>query len=237
MIEERPMKRLVKCAILGSIGLALAAMGATNALAQEGQARSTGWHLSALGFQNSFAGHFDGDHYFENGGVFYLVPKLDSSFGWGGGFGFRAKSTDTDFFYAKTTHDYTYPGFEDGKAHYSLVGFDTKVFIVPKGIIQPFVSIELAFTWLKVEHGSVQDAAPFASADNTFSGLTLGAGGGLEIYPIPAVGIFGAAIFSWETFGNTKGYGGERLKLDKLDSLNFNLRVGMTVRLFRSGSR
>ncbi len=228
------MNKLARTVPLALLVLALMTAGGTMAFGQTEPSQHSGWHLTGIGFQNAFAGHFDGDHFFETGGALYIVPKMASSLGYGGGFGIRRADMDVDFYYGQSTHDYTYPLFDPGRAKYSFIGLDYKYFLIPRGIIQPFVGMEFAFTWLKVENGSIMETAPFRSADNTFSGLTIGAGGGLAIYPIPMIGFFGEAVFSWETFGNMKGVGGDRLKLDKLDSLNFNLRFGVTIRLVRT---
>ncbi len=215
--------------------LAFALAGGSAAFGQDNdESRYSGWHLSVTGFQNSFAGHFDGDHFFESGGAFYLVPKMDTSLGYGVGFGVRRSDLDAGFYYGQSTHNYTYPLLDPGTAKFSYIGMDFKYFLIPRGIIQPFVGGEFAFTWLKVQNGSFMENPPYQTADNTFSGLTLGAGGGLAFYPVPMIGLFGEAVFSWETFGNMKGVGGERLKLDKLDSLNFNLRFGVTIRFIRT---
>ena len=228
------MNRIARTLPLALLALAFALVGRSNAFGQTAEKSYSGFHISAMGFQNALAGHFDGDHFFESGGALYIVPKLATSLGYGVGFGVRRGEMDADFYYGQSTHDYTFPLWDNGRAKFSFVGFDYKFFLIPKGIIQPFVGMEFAFTWLKVEKGSVMETAPFRTADNTFSGLTIGAGGGLAVYPIPAVGLFGMAVFSWETFGNMKGVGGDRMKLDKLDSLNFNLRFGVTIRFLKS---
>ncbi len=226
------MNRITRSGRLALFFLAFSLAAGPLAFGQaDDESRYSGWRLSGLGFQNAFAGHFDGDHFFESGGAFYLVPKMNTSLGWGGGIGVRRGDVDGGFYYGQSTHDYTFPLYDPGKAKYSFIGMDFKYFLIPRGIIQPFIGGEFAFTWLKVENGSIMETPPYRAADNTFSGLTLGAGGGIAIYPTPMIGLFGAAIFSWETFGNMKGVGGERLKLDKLDSLNFNLRFGVTIRL------
>ncbi len=228
------MKLNQRTPTLAILILALAFSGGMNVFGQTAEKSYGGFHISAMGFQNAFAGHFDGDHFFESGGALYIVPKMKTSLGYGVGIGARRGDLDSTFYYGQSTHDYTYPLVDPARAKYSFIGIDTKYFLIPRGVIQPFIGMEFAFTWLKVENGSIMETAPFRSADNTFSGLTIGAGGGLAFYPIPMIGFYGAAVFSWETFGNMKGIGGDRQKLDKLDSLNFNLRFGLTIRFLRS---
>ncbi len=222
----------VACVVL-IVGLA----GGPAAFGQNTAASYEGAYLKIIGSHHAFAGHFDGEHYFETSDLYadylYFVPKLASAAAVGLGFGVRQEDTPEMFLsYTRSSHGYTFLDVS-GKARYSVLGMDVKYRLLDKGFVQPYAVGDFGLTWLMVEKGSMRTDPPGQMADNRFVGFTIGGGGGLEICPSPAFGIFGEAILNWKSFGHMRGIEDIKHETDMVNSVTIDFRFGIRFRIGR----
>ncbi len=217
---------LTRILILCFLTVFLALASLQTASAQERQSPKLGLYIEIPFYYNMFAGDFDGDHYFDTGFELIMVPNPESNYGYGIVVGRRLDQSSVEFGYVQSSHDYTFLDHQD-KMTLSLFLMGAKAYVTRNKIIQPYISGEFAVAYLKVKKGAVTEIEPYVFKDTSFLGLTLGAGGGISFHPLPPVSLNIGAVFSWLTFGSVR-VSGERYKLDSLNSLNFNLRAGLS---------
>jgi len=223
------MKRfyiLSRVFILCFLTVFIALVSVQPASAQGRQSPKLGYYIEIPVYYNMFAGDFDGDHYFDTGFNLIMVPDPESNYGYGIVVGKRLEQASFEFGYVQSSHDYTFVDHQD-KMTLSLFLMGGKAFFTKNKLIQPYISFEFAVAYLKVQNGAITEIEPFVFEDTSYLGLTLGAGGGISLHPLPPVSLNIGAVFSWLTFGSVK-VGGERYKLESLNSFNFNLRAGLS---------
>jgi hypothetical protein len=174
---------------------------------------------------NTFAGHFDGDHFFNTGGEILLVPKLEKAFGYGLAAGSRRGGMEWELYYMHSSHNFSFDLIKD-KAAFDAVGANTRYFF-GRGMVRPFGSMGLDFCWLTAQNASMTTDDPIRVGRVKYSGLGLFGGFGVGISPVKAVTLYIGGELRWDLFGNGKGVLNERHKLDKLNSLSFCLRSGL----------
>ncbi len=195
------------------------------ASAQERQHPKLGFYLEVPVYYNTYGGDFDGEHFFDSGTEFIMVPDPESNYGFGIIVGRRRPNFSAEVGYVQIRHDYTYLDHNE-KMTLSLFLLNSKFYATKNKVIQPYFLSEFAIAYLKVKDGALTVNPPIVFRDTSFLGLTLGAGAGLSLQPIPEVSLHAGVIFSWLTFGSVN-VGGERHRLDALNSFSFNFRAGL----------
>lgn len=183
---------------------------------------------------NSFGGEFDGKTDFDFGEEIILVPKVQSDIGFGALLGLRHNFKKNNSIGVEL--GYNYSAHDNARAIRSsvfsnMLFLDTKYYFSANRAIQPFLNGEIAFSWLRVEEGSVTSLGPPEVArvgDASFCGLALGIGGGIAYYPHPKISINLGIIFRWLMLGYAKGELGELYDINTLNAFNTNITVGIT---------
>jgi len=112
-----------------------------------------------------------------------------------------------------------------------MLFLDTKYYFSANRAIQPFLTGEIAYSWLRVEESSVTSFGPPEVAivgDASFRGLALGIGGGIAHCPHPKISINLGVIFRWLMIGSAKGELGELYDINTLNAFNLNFTIGIT---------
>jgi hypothetical protein len=174
----------------------------------------------------TFAGYFDGVHFYNTGAEILLVPKVEGAFGYGLTAGSRKGSLEWDLYYMHSSHNFTFEDIKD-TAVFDAVGANTRFVVGSSGVIRPYVNMGMDFCWLKANNASLTVNTPIRSGSVKFSGLGIFGGLGIGISPVRAVTLYIGGELRWGLFGRAKGVLNESHKLDKLNSLSFIMRSGL----------
>jgi len=207
-----------------------------SAYREEGQKyTSTGLYLGLLTTHSAISGDFDGNSLFVSTKDINLVPKIESTFGWGIAIGGRfildKKYTlvTMELVYQNSLHNinahFTKIG-EDlfyvngGKARYNMFAFDCKGYPYRFNNIEPFFLIGLVYPNLTVKDGSVipvtrknlsgvEEIVDYKVGDVSYTGIGVSLGGGISYFLHQRIYLNGDAIFRIIKYNRLTGAGGE----------------------------
>jgi opacity protein-like surface antigen len=185
-----------------------------------------GFMIGVLAPYNTFAGDFDGMHFFNAGEEILLVPMMEKALGYGISVGRRKGNMDSELYYIHSAHDYSFELIRD-KASFDAAGVNSRFFFGRSGMIRPYANIGVDFCWVKAKNASATLYAPIRTGDVKFTGLGLFGGAGIGISPVKAVTLYVGGDLRWGLFGRGKGVLNQSHKLDKLNSLSLCLRSGL----------
>jgi hypothetical protein len=206
--------------------LALALVLLLLAPAVPGVAKSDGFLIGVVVPYDTFAGDFDGSNYFNSGQEIYLVPKMESAFGYGVSAGSRRGGMDWEFFYAHSQHNFTWADLSD-TAVFDAVGANTRFNANVRGIFKPYFNMGMDFCWLKANNASMTTYGTLRTGSAKYSGVELFGGLGIGISPVKLVTLYIGGELRWGMFGRVKGVLGETQDLESLSTLSLALRGGL----------
>jgi hypothetical protein len=191
-----------------------------------GMAKNDGILIGIVAPYNTFAGDFDGNNYFNSGEEIYLVPKMESAFGYGVTAGSRNGNMDWEFYYAHSKHNFTFAEIRDTAA-FDAIGANTRFNANVRGIFKPYVNFGMDFCWLKANQASMTTYGSLRTGSAKYSGLGLFGGVGIGISPVKLFTLYIGGELRWGMFGRVKGVLGESQDLESLSSLSLTLRSGL----------
>lgn len=208
-------------------GMGSAGMGSAVS-AEEKYYAKQGTYIGLTLPYNAINGNFDGESFLSRQSEIILVPKVESSFGWGILLGGRRQKWAGELSYLRSTHDVTWLGAK-GEATYNIVSLDFKRYFLVDGPVQPYFLLG----WIPYASFVVKDGSASSSGDvgdATFTALLTGLnlGGGLAFYLHPRVSLNGGIIYRLILFGDAEGVEGVTAPIeDPLSGSGLNLNVGI----------
>lgn len=185
-----------------------------------------GFMIGIFAPYNTFAGHFDGTHFFNTGEELLLVPKMGNAIGYGIAAGSRRGSMEWEMYYMHSSHDTSFELIKD-KATFDAIGANTRYYFGRGGLIRPYGNMGMDYCWVTAQNASITLYDPIRTGSAKFSGFGLYGGLGLGIRLVRAVTLYVGGELRWDLFGRGKGVLNESHKLDKLNSVSLCLRSGL----------
>ncbi len=165
---------------------------------------------------------FNGQNYYASQSPSYeigLIPRLDSSLGFGLMIGHREDAYAMEISYCQSSpaaffgpaslssSTATTPvqvPLVQGSALYQSINLDFKRYFLTESQTQPFVNLGVSFPWIVVPDAVVDADGNYA--DLTLAGLGLNLGVGLEYYLTPNFSLTGGATQRWASFDQYKNH-------------------------------
>jgi hypothetical protein len=163
---------------------------------------------------------FNGVHYLSNGTpssgnpVIDWIPSITRQFGWGCLLGYREGPWAAELSFCRSDHTATFidstPVTYTTPASLQSINFDLKRYFLTKLPAQPYINLGISFPWLWVRQFSyLTDSnippAILETEDETFSGIGLNLGAGLEFYFEKDFSLFAGAAQRWSEFDQVNG--------------------------------
>ncbi len=174
---------------------------------------------------NTISGDFDGNSLLASATEIILIPKVESSVGFGALVGMRFKKGALELSYQKSEHDATWLGTK-GTVAYNAIDIDFKIYPSVESQMQPYLLLGMGIPWLVVHDG----AATFAAVgDATLRGLGFNIGGGISYYLQPTICVNGGVIYRWISYSTATGVSGVSNTIqDGLGGSGLTLKAGVT---------
>jgi len=174
------------------------------ASAQPNHYAKSGFYLGLARPYNSIAGDFTGKNVLHGGGEVIAIPKIVSSFGYGGLLGYRFVQGALEASYLRSTHS---AAFLDAasRAEYHIVNLDARYHLFASTPVQPFVLIGATLDWLIVKNGSATETEV---GDGTFAGGGFNGGIGIAFHLTRRLSISGEAVYRYLGYSGENGVKG-----------------------------
>jgi hypothetical protein len=130
---------------------------------------------------NSIGGEFDGETILYSGQETFIVPKIKTSYGFGLAVGMGTNTWKLELGFVRSAHDFSFGTFR-GTSSYNIFNIDFSYYVISRKLIRPYILVGLCVPWVVVNDGSTSLAADAQVGDETFSGVGLNIGPGLEVY-------------------------------------------------------
>lgn len=164
---------------------------------------------------NSIGGDFDGDHMLLSTTQAFLIPEINSGFGFGLAVGYSGKmASQFDFAmeaaFSLTSHDYDFDLLElHDDASAMFFDFNFKGIYSPQ-MVQPYLLLGISAPYLKIKDGATTETR---IDDAKFTGIGVNLGGGMDLYISPRVFLDVSLMYRLTHFNKVKGIGDE-LEID-----------------------
>jgi opacity protein-like surface antigen len=163
-----------------------------------------GVYLSASWVNTEIGGDFNDTVFFHTSDELFDVPEVRSGQGFGLVYGSMVNEGAVEFSYQRTRHN-THSGFVDignQQAAFHILEFNLKGYLLHSGRIRPHLLFGAGIPWISIAN-SKTDGSTFD--DETFHGLSIGLGGGFDIYVSARIFIDARAVYRWSSFGTVDG--------------------------------
>ena len=155
---------------------------------------------------------FDGTTAYQkvDGEEIVILPRLDRKAMLRGIVGVRSKWGSFEAAYDQTSHTGTFLGFSGVEATFHSINFDERLFLLPRGRIQPYVLLGGSIPWLTIKDGSFLDPN---FADASFRGFGINTEAGVTVFATPRIGISAGYRYRSMWFDSASGVTKEASKL------------------------
>jgi len=197
------------------------------ASAQPKRFAKSGFYLGLARPYNSIAGDFTGKNVLHGGGEVIAIPKMTSSFGYGGLLGYRFGHGALEASYLRSTHGAAFLDVAS-RAEYHLVNLDARYYLFAGKPVQPFALIGATLNWLIVKNGSATETEV---GNATFAGGGFNAGTGIALHLTRRLSVSGEAVYRYLGYSGengVKGVSGEWKEIsDGLDGSGLGIIAAM----------
>lgn len=197
----------------------------TGVLAQDTSYVKEGMYVGFNLTYNTIGGDFDGQSALVSATEIIIIPKVESSMGFGALLGVRFKKGALELSYQRSEHDATWLGAK-GTAAYNAIDLDFKIYPSAESQIQPYLLFGMGIPWLVVHDGA---ATATEVGDGTLIGFGFNIGGGIAYYLQPTICVNGGVIYRWISYSTATGVSGVSNTIqDGLGGSGLTLKAGIT---------